>query len=109
MDPSLGRLELLRGFAAANPRDPFPRYGLAMELKVQGRHQEAADTFAALMMEFPDYTATYYHAGGNLVALGLASQAKVVYMQGIDACKRKGDHHALGEIQQALDEIESSA
>ena len=37
----MDRIEMLRQFIVANPKDPFPRYGLAIELKNQGRLEEA--------------------------------------------------------------------
>ena len=38
MTPSvMGRIEQLMQFVESNPSDPFPRYGLAMELKNTGR------------------------------------------------------------------------
>ena len=43
---SFNRVEQLKGFIESNPDDPFTRYGLAMELKKLGRHDEAREAFA---------------------------------------------------------------
>jgi predicted Zn-dependent protease len=97
---------MLREFIASSPNDPFPRYGLAIELKNAGRADDAATAFAELLDKFPDYTPAYLHAGNNLVTLGRRSDAAAVFRAGIEACTRKRDDHAKGEIQAALAELE---
>ena len=52
----MGRIEQLMQFVEQNPGDPFPRYGLAMELKNGGRLEEAELAFDELVRRFPDYT-----------------------------------------------------
>ncbi len=89
-------------FVEANPKDPFPRYGLAIELKNAGRLDEAERSFAELMKSFPDYAPAYLHAGNVLVGLGRRDEAAEVYRQGIAACVRKRDGHAQGELEAAL-------
>lgn len=98
----MGRIEQLEEFVRTRPEDPFPRYGLALELGSLGRLQEAARVFAELMARFPDYTPGYLHAGKVLAELGQAEEARDVMTAGIDACRRKGDSHALGELEAAL-------
>jgi tetratricopeptide (TPR) repeat protein len=98
----MDRIEMLRQFSEAHPKDPFPRYGLAIELKNQGRLEEAERSFGELMAGFPDYTAAYLHAGNVLVALGRRDDAAAVYRRGIEACVRKRDGHAQGELEGAL-------
>lgn len=102
----MGRIESLREFIAQKPSDPFPRYGLAIELKNAARLDEAAAQFAELMEKFPDYTASYLHAGNVLAALGRRDEAAAVYRNGIEACVRKGDGHARGELEGALVALE---
>ncbi len=97
---------MLREFIAKTPNDPFPRYGLAVELKNAGRAEEAAEVFAELASRFPDYTPAYLHAGNNLAVLGRRAEAMAVYRAGIEACTRKRDDHAKGEIQAALADLE---
>ena len=100
---------MLREFIASTPNDPFPRYGLALELKNGGRPDEAAVVFAELLAQFPDYTPAYLHAGNNLAVLGRVGDALSVYRAGIEACTRKRDDHAKGEIQAALADLELKA
>jgi len=99
---ALSRIEALLGFIQQKPQDPFPRYALALEYKNGGRLDEARATFDALMSAHPDYTAAYLHAGNTLLALGLRDDARAVYQRGVEACVRRGDAHARGELEGAL-------
>lgn len=96
------RFEKLRGFIAARPDDPFPRYALALEHRNAGEHAEAWREFEALISRHPDYTAAYLHAGNALVALGKAEEARALWRQGVEACAAKGDAHARSELEAAL-------
>jgi len=99
---AIARIDALLAFIKQSPADPFPRYALALEYKNGGRLEEARATFAELMASSPDYTPTYLHAGGVMVALGRATEAREIYNQGIAACVRRGDAHARGELEGAL-------
>ena len=101
----MSRIDTLVGFIQQNPADPFPRYALALEYRNGGRLDEARATFDALMTSHPDYTAAYLHAGNNLLALGRRDDARAVYQRGIEACARKGDAHARGELEGALSSL----
>jgi predicted Zn-dependent protease len=100
MPPS--RIDLLRGFIAQRPGDPFPRYALAMEHKNAGQLDAAWETFKVLMEAHPDYVPGYLHAGNTLVALGRVAEARVVLGNGVAASSRCGDSHARGELEGAL-------
>jgi tetratricopeptide (TPR) repeat protein len=99
------RIDMLLGFIQQKPQDPFPRYALALEYKNGGRLDEARATFDALMTAHPDYTAAYLHAGNTLVALGLRDEARATYERGVEACVRRGDTHARGELEGALSSL----
>jgi hypothetical protein len=103
----MDRVATFRSFIAKSPRDPFPRYGLAMELKGQGDLVAAWDVFHQLLDEFPDYVATYLMAGGTLVAMGRKDDAANVYRRGVEVATQSGDQHARGELESALAEISS--
>ena len=101
----MDRIATFRSFISKSPADPFPRYGLAMELKGRGELDEAWGVFQELIAKFPDYVATYLMAGGTLLALGRKDEAATIYQQGIEVASRGGDTHARGELQSALAEI----
>lgn len=101
----MSRIDTLLGFIQQNPQDPFPRYALALEYKNGDRLDEARATFESLMSAHPDYTASYLHAGNTLIALGLKEEARATYQRGVEACARKGDTHARGELEGALSSL----
>jgi tetratricopeptide (TPR) repeat protein len=101
------RIDLLRGFIAQRPGDPFPRYALALEHKNAGQLAEAWETFRMLMVEHRDYVPAYLHAGNTLLALGRAAEARTVFEDGIAASSRSGDGHARSELEGALALLDS--
>lgn len=94
---------MLEKIVAAKPDDPFPRYGLAMEYKKLGRHDEAVRAFEELTRVHPSYVPAYLMFGNLLEALGRAEQAAEVYGRGIEAARAADNDHALGELQSARD------
>jgi tetratricopeptide (TPR) repeat protein len=101
----MDRIASFKSFISRSPADPFPRYGLAMELKGQGKLDEAWTAFSELLEQFPDYVATYLMAGGTLVALGRRDEAADIYRRGIEVAGRRGDSHAKNELASALSEL----
>ncbi|MEO8596343.1 MAG: tetratricopeptide repeat protein [Candidatus Solibacter sp.] len=97
------RLDILKSMVEQNPTDTFARYGLAMEYRNSGDPEAAVSEFRNLMANHPDYTPAYYHGGQTLERLGRTDEARGVYQEGLEACARSGNQHALGEMQAALD------
>ena len=104
----MDRIATFQSFIARAPGDPFPRYGLAMELKSRGDLAAAWTAFSELLEQFPDYVPTYLMAGGTLMALGRRDEAAEIYRRGIDVAARKSDAHARGELESALQETLSA-
>lgn len=98
----MDRLALLESFVAKSPDDPFPRYGLAMELVNQGRRDDALAAFAELVRRAPGYLPTYLMYGNALAAAGRADEAAAIYRQGIELARGKGDGKTAGELEGAL-------
>jgi predicted Zn-dependent protease len=101
------RLETLRRLAAKRPTDPFPRYGLAMELRRSGANDEALEVFAALERDSPDYVAQYLMHGQLLSELQRTADARAVFERGATAAAQKGDAHAASELRSALEALVS--
>jgi tetratricopeptide (TPR) repeat protein len=97
------RLEILKSMVEQNPADSFSRYGLAMEYRNTGDLERAMREFHELKRLNPDYAATYFHAGQTLERLGKIEEAREMYQEGIEVTTRKGDMHARGELQGAID------
>jgi predicted Zn-dependent protease len=95
------RLTMLRRLIEERPQDPFPRYGLAMEQRRLGRHEEAWACFAELLERHPGYVPAYLMAGQVLVSLGRADEAAAVYERGATAARAAGDEHARSELEAA--------
>lgn len=102
---AIDRIASLRALIAKAPQDPFPRYGLAMELRSRGELEAAAAAFAELIAAFPDYVPSYLMAGGVAAKLGRGDDARSLYQRGIDVATTRGDQHARGELQSALAEV----
>ena len=97
------RMEILKGMVAQNPRDPFARYGLAMEYANGGELDHAVAEYRALLEHNPDYAAAYFHGGQTLEKLGRLDEARQMYQNGIEVTSRTGDGHTRSELQAALD------
>ena len=101
----MDRIATFRTFIDKSPRDPFPRYGLAMEFKSQGRLAEARAAFDELFASFPDYVPGYLHAAAVLTSLGERDTATETLRRGIAAAIAKSDGHARKELEAALAEM----
>jgi predicted Zn-dependent protease len=102
----MDRLAMLRQFVAQKPGDPFPQYGLAMELKKRGLVAEAIAEFRALIARHPGYVPSYLMAGNTLAEAGERAEAITVLTAGITAARTAGDAHALGELESARAALE---
>ncbi len=96
---------MLRQMAERTPGDPFPQYGLAMELRKRGAHDDAVAAFTVLAERHPGYVPAYLMCGNLLRELGRLPEATLVYDRGIAAATAAGDHHAAGELESARAEL----
>lgn len=94
------RLEVLEDMVRARPQDAFSRYALAMELKGQGKNEDALREFQTLTEKNPDYVATYLIYGQLLVNVGRAEDAKKILERGQAVAQKAGNMHALSEISE---------
>lgn len=104
--PAKSKLDFLREIAAKDPKNAFPRYGIAMELARLERLPESADAFRALARDDPAYVPTYFQAGKVLERLGGLEEAKDFYRRGVEAATRAGNAHARDELSAALSMLE---
>lgn len=99
------RIEFLEKSLAERSGEPFLRYALALELANGGRQEEAWKHFEVLLAEHPDYAAAYYQAGTLLARLGRRSEAKEIFLRGVEVTARQGNPHARGELEAALADL----
>jgi predicted Zn-dependent protease len=103
----MSRIDTIKKIVAQSPKDPFPRYGLAMEYKNAGMADEAHATFAELEAQHPDYVPQYLMHANLLTSVQKLDEARGVLERGIAAAQKKGDQHALSELRGALDGLPS--
>ena len=101
----MDRLEMLRRFVEQRPDDPFPRYGLAMELRKLQRWDECANAFKELCEAFPDYLPAYLMAGGVEVERKQVPAARAYFERGLELARTQSDEKALDELGAALAEL----
>ena len=99
----MDRVEALRKLAAANPKDVFAHYGLAMALAGAGQTGEALAEFETVLSLDPNYTVAYFQMGQALEKLGRREEARRVYERGIELAARQGQGHAREQLQSALE------
>ncbi len=99
------RRQRIEALLEQEPEDPFLQYSLAMELRKEGRHEEALQWFDRLQRRQPPYVPAFFMAGQLLAQLGRTSQAQAVLEQGIREAQAQGDHHAAGEMQEFLQSL----
>jgi predicted Zn-dependent protease len=99
------RLAYLEKITSEGSTDPFAWYGLALEYKTLGRIDDALRTFETLRKSKPDYVAMYLMCGDMLRAAGREG-AREWLEAGIVTARAKGDSHALGELESALEACE---
>jgi predicted Zn-dependent protease len=100
------RMQQLEEMLAEDPHDPFLCYGLAMEFVGQGDDTEAARRFRELCEAHPDYVPSYQQAGQALARLGRAAEAREIWLRGVSAAQRAGNHHAAEEMEGFLAALE---
>jgi Flp pilus assembly protein TadD len=98
-------VEELRKFVEMSPGDPFPHYGLAMQLRSEGRLDDAIAAFAELVARFPAYVPGHQQLGISLQNAGRTDDARAAYRAGVDAAKKAGNLHAAEEMEGAIEAL----
>ncbi len=104
----MDKIAALKDILAQDPTSAFARYGLAMAYASEGDAETALAEFDRLLEDHPDYTAGYFMAAQTLAKAARVGEAQTRLRQGIASAQRTGNHHALSEMQQLLDELETS-
>ena len=99
------RLEEIKAILEQNPSDPFVRYALALEYKNLGMHEQAHQTFTELEKLHPEYVPAYLMHGNLLVQMKQKQQARQIFQMGILRSQTARNQHALGELNQALEQL----
>lgn len=102
------RRRMLEDLLAETPDDAELHYALAMEEVSAGDHDAAIERFRALIAHHPDrpHVPAFLMAAQSLLKLARTSEAMTILRDGIEAAKRQGNQHAMGEMQGLLDGLE---
>lgn len=103
----MNKIDMLQEILTKNPMDSFARYGLAMEYSNSGEVAAAIAEFDRLAADHPDYTPGYFMGAQTLAKAGRIDEAKERLGLGIASARRTGNSHALGEMQEMLDDLEN--
>lgn len=102
---STKRLALLEKMVEGGSPDPFHWYALGMEYSGLNRIEDALRTFTSLRARDSGYVPMYLMCGSMLAKAGRTDEAREWFVEGITIARRKGDGHALSELQTALSEL----
>jgi Tfp pilus assembly protein PilF len=86
-----------------SPSDPFLLYGIALEHKKAGDTARAVEFLERTIATDPGYCYAYYQMGQVREMAGDEAGARRAYEAGIATATKKGDAHARGELEAALE------
>ncbi|HNQ61884.1 MAG TPA: tetratricopeptide repeat protein [Bacteroidia bacterium] len=103
MDDALNtRIENLKKYLLDDPNDSFLRYALAIELFKNNELPESQRIFENLIIDNPEYLATYYQYGKFLEEIEDFAKATMVYETGIKIAEKQNNMRTVKELKEAL-------
>jgi tetratricopeptide (TPR) repeat protein len=96
------RLLVLEKMIESGSADSFARYAYALELKKEGRIDDALAAFWTLRQQDENYVPQYLMAGQMLIDANRKDEARQWLEPGLDVARAQGDTKASGEIETAL-------
>ena len=99
------RIDKLKAFLQATPKDNFLRHALALEYIKIEENLQARVLFEDILTESPDYIGSYYHLAKLLEKLEQTDLAIKWYEQGMEVAKKAKDNHAYNELQAAYEDL----
>lgn len=101
----MDRIGKLKEFLKSSPEDNFLLHALALEYIKAGDEAEARRLFESILNRDAAYIGSYYHLAKLLERNGDTDGAIAWYEKGMEAAKKAGDPHALGELRSAYEEL----
>ena len=101
----MDRIKQLKAFLEESPGDSFLQHALALEYIKLGDEDQAEQLFRSILDQDPGYIGTYYHLAKLLERMDQTEAAIGIYEKGMEAAKKAGDQHALGELRGAYEEL----
>lgn len=101
----MDRIEKLKEYLKATPKDNFLRHALALEYIKIGEDLKARILFEEILFDSPDYVGSYYHLAKLLEKLEQPELAIKWYEKGMEVAKKAKDNHAYNELQAAYEDL----
>jgi hypothetical protein len=92
------RIKQIDLLIAEDPEDPFLYYARCLEL-TKISPAEGNKNWEDLLLQFPEYLPSYYHAGLSFKETGEKEKALEIWKKGILLAERTSDRHALTELR----------
>jgi Tfp pilus assembly protein PilF len=99
------RIEKIKEYLQANPKDNFLRHALALEYIKTGDDTTAKELFINILQDSPDYVGSYYHLAKLLERTGEQNLAIEWYEKGMAEAKKAKDNHSYNELQAAFEDL----
>lgn len=99
------RKEKLLNMIETDPKDPFLRFGLAMEYAKEGDYAHALEQFDHALHLDPHYCVAYYHKAKTLAVTGDIPMARQVISDGLRAAQTAHDAHTERELTELLESL----
>jgi predicted Zn-dependent protease len=94
---------MLEQSLAADPNDPFLRYGLALQCLREGDIEDGRQRLRSLIADGPDHqVAAYQQLGQSYADNGETEAASAILQEGVARARATGDWHAAAEMEQLI-------
>lgn len=90
----------------SEPEDDFLNYALSLEHEKEGDLPEAIRILESILLRNENYSGAYYKLGSLLEQTGEKQKAGAIYRKGMEITKRRNEHKAFGELNEALQNLE---
>lgn len=101
----MDRIEKLREFLKADPKDSFIQHALALELIKAGDDLGAQKLFEDILLRDPGYIGSYYHLAKLYERSGDIEAAIRWYEKGMEEAKKSGENKTYNELRSAYEEL----
>ncbi len=100
------RLEQIQEMLKNEPNDSFLNYALALEYAKIDEVKKAIELIDELLKRDENYLGAYYQLGKYYEQTEQKQNAILTYQKGILIAKQKNDRKAVGELNEALMQLE---
>jgi len=90
----------------SEPLDPFLNYALAMEYAAANDLKKAIEILEDVLLKDENYLAVYYQLGKYYEQIEELEKAISIYQRGIVVARLQKNNKTLGELNEALSNIE---